>query len=119
VAERKGGIPRTWRLRRTASCLLVVLMTALALAVVLKAPSSAAGTPLVGTFTIAAGSCQGGPVSGTYLQMVLSGGSNAAGRYFSNSDSTCRDNSITPLAPGVAATATAIPPTLGNLVPSR
>jgi hypothetical protein len=60
----------------------------------------AAGTPLVGTFTITAGSCSGGTASGTYLRMVLSGGTNAAGPYFSNSDSTCSDNTYTPLAPG-------------------
>jgi len=63
---------------------------------------AAAGTPLVGTFTITAGSCSGGAVSGTYLRMVLSGGTNAAGPYFSNSDSTCPDNTYTPLAPGTS-----------------
>jgi hypothetical protein len=63
-------------------------------------PAAAAGTPLVGTFTITAGSCSGGTASGTYLRMVLSGGTNAAGPYFSNSDSTCSDNTYTPLAPG-------------------
>ena len=34
--------------------------------------------------------------------MVLSGGTNSAGPYFSNSDSTCSDNTYTPLAPGTA-----------------
>jgi hypothetical protein len=63
-------------------------------------PTAAAGTPLVGTFTITAGSCSGGVASGTYLRMVLSGGTNTAGPYFSNSDSTCSDNTYTPLAPG-------------------
>ena len=65
-------------------------------------PAMAAGTPLVGTFTITAGSCSAGAASGTYLRMVLSGGTNAAGPYFSNSDSTCSDNTYTPLAPGRA-----------------
>jgi hypothetical protein len=63
-------------------------------------PAAAAGTPLVGTFTITPDSCSGGAASGTYLRMVLSGGTNASGPYFSNSDSTCSDNSYTPLAPG-------------------
>jgi hypothetical protein len=63
-------------------------------------PAAAAGTPLIGTFTITPGSCNGGVASGTYLRMVLSGGTNSAGPYFSNSDSTCSDNSYTPLAPG-------------------
>jgi hypothetical protein len=65
-------------------------------------PAAAAGTPLVGTFSIAAGSCSGGTASGTYLRMVLSGGTNSGGPYFSNSDSSCSDNSYTPLAPGSA-----------------
>ena len=59
-------------------------------------------SPLVGTFSISPGSCSGGAISGTYLRMVLSGGTNAAGPYFSNSDSSCADNSFTPLAPGSA-----------------
>jgi hypothetical protein len=63
-------------------------------------PAAGTGTPLVGTFLISAGSCSGGTASGTYLRMVLSGGTNAAGPYFSNSDSTCSDNTYTPLAPG-------------------
>lgn len=66
-------------------------------------PSGAAtGTPLVGTFQLTPGSCSGGTASGTYLRMVLSGGTNSAGPYFSNSDSTCSDNTYTLLAPGTA-----------------
>jgi hypothetical protein len=61
---------------------------------------AAAATPLVGTFTITAGSCSGGVATGTYLRMVLSGGTNTAGPYFSNSDSSCSDDTYTPLAPG-------------------
>ena len=45
-------------------------------------------TPLVGTFTISPGSCSGEVASGTYLRMVLSGGTNSAGPYFSNGNST-------------------------------
>src|SRR5580704_2573634 len=63
---------------------------------------SAAAAALVGTFTITAGSCSGGVATGTYLRMVLSGGTNAAGPYFSNSDSSCSNNTYTPLAPGAA-----------------
>jgi hypothetical protein len=66
----------------------------------LSVPASAAGTPLVGTFTVTPGTCSGGVASGTYLRMVLSGGTNAAGPYFSNSDSSCSDNTYTPLSPG-------------------
>lgn len=60
------------------------------------------GTSLVGTFQLTPGSCSGGSASGTYLRMVLSGGTNSAGPYFSNSDSTCSDNTYTLLAPGTA-----------------
>jgi hypothetical protein len=67
-----------------------------------SAPASAVPVPLVGTFSIVPGSCAGGTASGTYLRMVLSGGSNASGPYFSNSDSTCPDNTYTPLAPGTS-----------------
>jgi hypothetical protein len=63
---------------------------------------AAAGTPLIGTFRLTPGSCSGGGATGTYLRMVLSGGTNSAGPYFSNSDSTCSDNTYTPLAPGTA-----------------
>jgi hypothetical protein len=63
---------------------------------------AATGTPLVGTFQLTPGSCSGGSASGTYLRMVLSGGTNSAGPFFSNSDSTCSDNTFTPLAPGSA-----------------
>jgi len=61
---------------------------------------AATGTPLAGTFTVTGGSCSGGTASGTYLRMVLSGGSNSAGPFFSNSDSSCSDQTYTPLAPG-------------------
>jgi hypothetical protein len=64
--------------------------------------TAASPAPLIGTFTITAGSCSGGTASGTYLRMVLSGGSNGSGPYFSNSDSTCSDNSYTPLSPGTS-----------------
>jgi hypothetical protein len=67
---------------------------------VLAVPASAAPSPLIGTFSITAGSCSGGTASGTYLRMVLSGGTNAAGPYFSNSDSSCPDNTYTLLSPG-------------------
>ena len=55
------------------------------------------------------GSCSGGVASGTYLRMVLSGGTNASGPYFSNSDSSCSDNTYTLLSPGAA----------GGLSPAR
>jgi hypothetical protein len=90
-----------WTRRILLGTLAALLGTSGAVSV--TAPSAtAAGTPLVGTFTITPGSCSGGVASGTYLRMVLSGGTNASGPYFSNSDSTCSDNTYTPLAPGTA-----------------
>jgi hypothetical protein len=60
---------------------------------------AAAGGALVGTFTITAGSCAGGTVSGSYFRMILQGG-NADGPFLSNSDSSCSDQSYTPMSPG-------------------
>jgi hypothetical protein len=65
-------------------------------------PSPAAGaTPsaLVGTFRITAGSCAGAAPTGTYLRMILPTGSRS-GPFLSNADSTCSDQTFTPLAPG-------------------
>lgn len=78
------------------------LLVAAAWCGIAAAPASAAPVPLIGTFTITAGNCSGGSVSGTYLRMVLSGGTNSAGPFFSNSDSTCSDDTYTPLPPGSA-----------------
>lgn len=93
------------RSRLPLGFLLVGLLSAtvplFGLQLLYSAPAAAA-TPLIGTFTITAGSCSGGTASGTYLRMVLSGGTNAAGPYFSNSNSTCSDNTYTPLSPGTA-----------------
>ena len=63
-----------------------------------QAPASASGA-LVGTFTITAGACNGGTVTGSYFRMILQGG-NASGPYLSNSDSSCSDQSYTPMSPG-------------------
>jgi hypothetical protein len=87
---------------RPIAVALGALLSVLTWIGVSSAPASAAPTPLIGTFSITPGSCSGGAASGTYLRMVLSGGSNSAGPYFSNSDSTCSDNSYTPLGPGTA-----------------
>jgi hypothetical protein len=87
---------------RVARSVAAVLLGTAALVTLVAQPSAAASTNLIGTFTITAGACSGGVASGTYLRMVLSGGSNASGPYFSNSDSSCSDNSYTPLSPGSA-----------------
>jgi hypothetical protein len=63
------------------------------------AAPKAATTALTGTLRLTPGSCAGGRASGTYFRMILpSGGVN--GPYLANNDSTCSDQSFTPLSPG-------------------
>src|SRR5689334_14935530 len=64
-----------------------------------SAAPTAGTTTLVGTLQLTAGSCSGGSATGTYFRMILPSGG-ASGPYLSNSDSTCSDQSVTPLSPG-------------------
>jgi hypothetical protein len=59
------------------------------------------GTPMVGTFKIAPGafSATGGP-TGSYLRMVLAGGTITAGPYFDNLFSGSSDKTYTLISPG-------------------
>lgn len=59
---------------------------------------AAAGGELVGTFTIAPARCDGA-VSGSYFRMILPSG-DANGPYVANGDSSCSDDTYTPLVPG-------------------
>src|SRR5438874_748056 len=61
--------------------------------------ATAAGAPLVGTFRLKPGTCTSSGASGTYFRMILANGS-PTGPYLSNSDSSCSDQSYTPLQPG-------------------
>src|SRR5262245_5847959 len=62
-------------------------------------PTVKTATTLTGTLRLTPGSCAGGRVGGTYFRMILpSGGAN--GPYMANNDSTCSDQSFTPLSPG-------------------
>jgi hypothetical protein len=79
--------------------LAVVIVAGMALSGLSASPAFAASTSLIGTFSITPGSCSGGTASGTFLRMVLPGGTNS-GPYFSNSDSSCSDATYTPLSPG-------------------
>jgi hypothetical protein len=65
------------------------------------APAQTLGTPMVGTFKIAPGafSASGG-ATGSYLRMVLAGGTVAAGPYFDNLFSTSSDKTYTLIEPG-------------------
>ena len=67
--------------------------------VAFSAPLAAGAATLTGTFELTPGSCSGGTFSGTYLRMILPSGS-PSGPFMSNSDSSCHDQSVTPLAPG-------------------
>lgn len=58
------------------------------------------GTPLVGTFRIAAGKCSGSTATGSYFRMVQPGGTLEKGKFFGNPDSPCADKSFTPQAAG-------------------
>lgn len=62
------------------------------------ATRAAAGRPLIGTFSITAGTC-GGTVAGSYFQMIQPGGS-TSGPFVPNGDSPCSNNAFTPMAPG-------------------
>ena len=79
---------------------------ALAICLVSAAPGMAATTrapaarTLVGTFTIAPGSCSHGAARGTYFRMIFPGGSVTAGKFFPNPDSTCPDRTYTLATPG-------------------
>jgi hypothetical protein len=84
--------------RAVVTGLLLLGVSALSLGVAGAAPQQAEGD-LVGTFTITAGSCSGGP-SGSYFRMVHPSGTPAAGPYVDNSDSACGTKSYTLLTPG-------------------
>jgi hypothetical protein len=59
-----------------------------------------AGTPLVGTFGVAAGSCAASAPSGSWFRMVTSAGTVAKGPFVANADSRCADKTVSLLAPG-------------------
>jgi hypothetical protein len=58
------------------------------------------GTPLIGTFKLTAGLCSGYTVSGTYFRMIFPNGSIANGKFFTNPDSLCSNNTYTLAVPG-------------------
>lgn len=93
----------TRRFRRNIAATLIapvsVAVSAWCVVAALLAPAASAATPLNGVFTLTAGSCASGSVSGTYLRMILPSGT-PSGPYMSNSDSRCADQTYTPLAAG-------------------
>jgi hypothetical protein len=62
--------------------------------------SSHAGKALVGTFKLSPGACSGYNVTGTYFRMIFPNGSVANGKFFSNPDSLCSNNTYTLAIPG-------------------
>jgi hypothetical protein len=80
-----------------------LLATVVVAAVALSGGNAAAGPAradgaLVGTFAFRAGSCSGA-VRGSYLRMILPTGT-PSGPFLDNADSTCADQSYTPLTAG-------------------
>ncbi|QKT06512.1 hypothetical protein HUN08_04395 [Gordonia sp. X0973] len=80
---------------------VVLAAGSVAVCAVWPAPASAAPTRIDGLFGIAAGSCAGGSVTGSYFRMILPAGT-TAGPFLANGDSECSDKTITPLAPGTS-----------------
>jgi hypothetical protein len=62
--------------------------------------SAPSGAGLVGLFGIATGKCDAGAPTGSWFRMVQPGGTAASGPYVSNPDSTCTDQTATPLRAG-------------------
>ncbi|MGN6722483.1 MAG: hypothetical protein ACTHJM_07715 [Marmoricola sp.] len=87
-----------WRVRRRVALALAAGITAAA-GVVATVPAAQASVALIGTFELTPGACTSSGISGTYLRMILPSGT-ANGPYMSNSDSTCSNQSYTPLQPG-------------------
>jgi hypothetical protein len=107
--ERRNGNVQTlaaWisSTRRAAAGPILRWFAALGVALVglavLTSPSASATTSLVGTFELAPGNCSGAAPSGSYFRMVTPNGSNASGPYFTNGNSSCSDQTYTPLTPG-------------------
>lgn len=73
----------------------------LAVAVLGAGPIASADSavPLNGLFALSPGVCSGGSVSGSFFRMILPTG-DANGPFLSNSDSSCSDQSVTPLSAG-------------------
>jgi hypothetical protein len=65
------------------------------------APEAVTEGQLVGTFAIDAAVCtDAAAVTGSYFRMVQGGGTVADGPFVANADSSCADQSYSPLAPG-------------------
>jgi hypothetical protein len=90
--------------RRTAVALILsfvaVSATAVGVAPISAGASSSGVQALVGTFKLDAGKCQGYTVSGTYFRMIFPNGSIKNGKFFSNPDSLCSNNTYTLAVPG-------------------
>jgi hypothetical protein len=86
--------------RRTATGLAGLSISAVAAVALIGAPSQAASTRAMnGTFKLAAGKFSGGKASGTYFRMIT-GRSGGKTQYLSNPDSRSRDKSYTLGRPG-------------------
>lgn len=57
-------------------------------------------TQLVGLFRVEPGTCENGETGGSYFRMVQPGGTLDAGPFVTNGDSSCSDQTVTPMTPG-------------------
>src|SRR4051812_33953199 len=60
------------------------------------------GDELSGVFRIDPGECSGTSTAGSFFRMVQPGGEPGKGPYVTNTDSSCKDQTWTPLAPGTS-----------------
>lgn len=85
--------------RYLRSALAVAAGAATGLPLAAAGPAGAEPAPLIGTFTLTPGSCEGGTPTGSYLRMILPTGTRS-GPFLANADSACADQTFTLLAPG-------------------
>lgn len=85
-------------MRRGGGLISAVVLT-VGVATLAAPTASAAPTPLNGLFSITGGVCSGDSVNGSFFRMILPAG-DRNGPFLSNSDSTCSDKTVTPLAAG-------------------
>ncbi len=93
------------RRRRKARLISVATFAAVAILASLASgqrdsAGASTGKALRGIFNLAAGSCQGTSVTGTYFRMIFPHGNVSNGKFFENATSTCSDKTYTLGVPG-------------------
>ena len=86
-------------MKRTALVLVFVVLAACSSGSATSSSTSGSDA-LKGVFTMVTGKCDTSKPTGSFFRMVQPGGNAAAGPYVSNPDSTCTDQTVTPLSAG-------------------